>query len=152
MKVVSLKAKLGIKLRNTRYYLKNRDKVLAKSKTYSQTNRLKVYENQKRRRLERTNSWIGIVPLETTCEICGKKLYFKGHPRHQTIHFDHKSPNLPIKTKPSKFVMGKFCNTANKALWLSCNFGYLCSVCNRALPTKNRKEWLTKAYAYTQKV
>lgn len=96
----------------------------------------------------RINSWIGYIPKETNCEICGKKIFFKGHVLGETIHFDHKHENSIIKENPSHWIRRKFRTKENQKIWESCKFGFLCRDCNTRLPTKNRKEWIRKADKY----
>ncbi len=97
------------------------------------------------------DSWIGYIPLETKCEICGKKIFFKNHPIKETICFDHKNENCCIKKNPSYFLYQKIMNKKNQKIWESCNFGSLCHRCNSWLPTKNRKEWLRRVNKYVNR-
>ncbi len=142
-----------IKKRLREYYLKNKVKISKYIKNHRINNIVVYKENQKRIRLLRINSWVekNVILKDTNCEICNKIIYFKGHPRKETIHFDHKNENCTIKVNPSTFLQSKFANEKNIKLWEDSDFGLLCASCNKGLPTKNRIEWLKKALDYATK-
>ena len=86
-----------------------------------------------------------------SCEICGKILkYFSGD-RKESVHFDHKKINLPIKGIPSHWLASHKPISENISIWESCNFGILCRRCNLLLITENRRNWLEKAIQYINK-
>ena len=94
-------------------------------------------------------SWIGIIPKETTCQICGKKIIFC-HSKKQLelIHFDHKNENCPIKTDPRKWLKKSPRSIQKERLWAESGFGMLCKRCNAILPTKNRSDYILKVIKY----
>jgi hypothetical protein len=133
------------------YYENNKEKLKERSRNWNKDNKKRAYLRNIKNRSNRINSWVEYLPKETTCEICGRKIFFKGHPRFETIHFDHKSENCAIKTDPSSWIESKYRTKENQEIWDSCRFGCLCKRCNSFLPTKDRKEWLRKAVAYANK-
>jgi hypothetical protein len=134
------------------YYINHKEKINMQKKKWWERNKDRAKAVRKRYRLVCFNSWIGYIPEETNCEVCGKKIYFRGHDKNETIHFDHKHENCAIKQAPSHWL-GKFRRTEkNQRIWESCKFGNLCVSCNKNLPTKNRKEWLRRAVEYTEKL
>ena len=55
------------------------------------------------------------------CQICGKILTFL--PNNQnTVHFDHKKDNLPIKLSPSHFIRINLPTPEKIHLWELCDF------------------------------
>ena len=95
-------------------------------------------------------SWGGFIPLETNCEICGKQLYFNSGNTHKSIHFDHKDDKpKPIKTyTPNQWLRKHKRTPEREAMWLECDWGHLCSTCNRSLPTKNRERFVNRLNRY----
>lgn len=124
-----------IKIKNEPQYLTNQDKALA-------YNRYRIKAN--------ATSWEGFIPKKTNCQICGKKIYFNLLEKNNknAIHFDHRKENLGFNYSPKQWLNIHPRNPENEKLWSSFGFGILCGVCNRYLPTKNRKEFIKKAVAY----
>jgi dUTP pyrophosphatase len=114
--------------------------------TIIQKNKLEV-EKQKRQR--NLLSWEGVIPKETVCEICNTPIFFNNTNSKSSIHFDHRLSGLElIKVKPTVWLSNNSRNIENEKIWKSCNFGVLCGVCNRRLPTKDRGNFLNKALRY----
>lgn len=140
-----------MKVYHKEYYLKNKEKIIERSHQWNINNKAKIAISRKKSRMLRLNSWCAFFPQESNCEICGKKIFFKGHRRRETIHFDHKYENCVIKINPSRWIDCRYATKENRKIFASCNFGLLCSPCNKGLPTKNRKEWLKKVEKYVSK-
>ena len=94
------------------------------------------------------NSWIGIIPEQTKCQICGRTIYFNKKNSNDAIHFDHKNGKHSYIIRPTNWLARHKNNKANIKIWMDCDFGMLCGVCNRSLPTKNRKNFIKKVIKY----
>lgn len=108
-------------------------------------------KNKKKKSMERTEiflqTWKDYIPKETNCEICGKKIYFSKVEKKEMIHLDHKNDHIPIKS-PRSWLKSHKLTFENQKIWGECDFGMLCSRCNRFLPTKNREEFIGNAVKY----
>jgi len=117
-------------------------------KRYVDNNRLMLNKKSLARRNTILQSWIGIIPKHTNCEVCKNTIEFMN--KHNPIFFDHRNEgNELIKTPPTNWLSLRYATPKNIDIWKSCNFGMLCRHCNQFLPTKNRKEFLLKAIKYT---
>ena len=105
----------------------------------------------KKQRLKCIATWEGYIPSEANCQCCGKLIFFNKGNNRDAICFDHKNPDVAIKTSPSSWLRQKRQTPENKAIWESCNFGILCVGCNKAIPTVNRKQWLENITRYINK-
>lgn len=124
------------------WYEKNIDKV----KIYDRERNKKLYENLY---FQNTISWIGTIPEKTNCELCGKEIFLISQDKLTKIYFDHRNEGKEvIKKSPSSWLAKNRCNQKNIKIWKSCDFGHLCCKCNLVLPTKNRKDFFTKAIKY----
>jgi hypothetical protein len=130
------------------YYHKNRDKILKGFKEYHKKNRNKILKQHEDLCFLKKKSWVGVIPLETNCECCGKKLYFFGKQKAETIHFDHRNENAPIRQNPANWLRGKGITPERKKLWEESNFGMLCDRCNRFLPLKGRERFIRNMVKY----
>jgi len=135
------------------YQEKNRDRIRKRHQEYYKKHRIKIRKqsNAYLRNKYRANlsSWIDIIPKQTQCEICGKKIYFNKLNRQEAIHFDHRNNGIEeIKTTPATWLFRHNRTADNEAIWNKCNFGMLCGRCNSILPTKNRKEFIKKIINY----
>lgn len=112
----------------------------------------KIRRNKKGNKWAQKNvsSWVGFIPKETNCQVCGEKIYFSNKNIKTAIHFDHKSEECSIKGSPTQWLLKHHLNEKNKEIWIECNFGMLCGRCNRGLPTKNRLNWLEKINIYVK--
>lgn len=145
------KNRIKIKLWSNQYYKKNRDKILARNRAHYKNNVEQSRIKGERYMSRCVKSWAEYIPESTRCQVCGKIIFFKNHPRKETIHFDHKHDTCAIKITPATWMLRKVRTEANQKIWDSCDFGMLCLDCNKRLPTKNRKEWLEKVIAYVNK-
>jgi len=94
-------------------------------------------------------SWIGFIPQEAECQICGKKIFFGKKNRGSAIHFDHRNGgNELIQKSPTNWLSENKRTKEKEKIWDSCNFGFLCNGCNSFLPTKNRKQFIKEAVRY----
>lgn len=138
-----------------KYRLKNRERLNAIAKKCYWKNidksRARFHENHRRFYKKRIDSWAEYLPAEANCEICDMKLYLSGHPRSETICFDHRIENCAIKKPPATFIRSRLRTKESQAIWDSCQFGILCVRCNITLPTNNRKKWLERATAYANR-
>lgn len=163
---MSYKDKEKCKITRRKYYLKNKDKldlykikwrkenrnrIKLKVREYHINNRERLYMVAKRKEERNLKSWEGYIPVITSCQVCAKEIYFNLKNNKSSIHFDHKTGAEAIKCNPTNWLRLHPKNKENEYIWESCDFGYLCLVCNTSLPTKNRIEWLEKALKYARK-
>jgi hypothetical protein len=95
------------------------------------------------------STWRDIIPVETTCQICKKKIIFNSGMAGNSIHFDHRNNGSePIDGSPTRWLVSHPRTQENEALWKKCNFGMLCLDCNKMLKTKNRKIYLDNLTRY----
>ena len=117
-----------------RYYWKNKEKRFAYIRGYCVRNR---------------NNWLKYLQSKNPnpkCEVCGKELkYFNGK---DGIHFDHKTGDESIQHHPSSWMGRHPLNEKNIEKFESCNFGILCILCNRIIPTKNRELFIRRLSHY----
>jgi len=143
------------KAKEREYALKSYRKNLSRSRAMAnaryQRNKEQYRLSNRKRQISYTNSWSEYLPEKANCGVCGKELFYRGTGKNDTIHFDHTQEECAIKTNPSNFLMSRKCTPENIKIWESCNFGILCHWCNLYIPTKNRKEWLSKVTAYINK-
>ena len=101
------------------------------------------------RRNEYLTEWEGFIPKVYNCEICGKEIYFHNKDITKAIHFDHRHEGEEsIKTSPFSFLQTHKRTPALEKIWVECDFGKLCTKCNKLMPTLHRKEWLEKVNKY----
>lgn len=113
----------------------------------------KAISYKKKKRQESLESWVGLIPRVTSCEICGSEIFFNNGNKEKAIHFDHRNGGLePIKEQPTNWLQYHPRNSKNEIIWKECDFGMLCSKCNSVLPTKNRKDLLTNLVKYLEKL
>ena len=106
-------------------------------------------EKKEQKRRECLNSWIGIIPKETQCQICGKAIYFNNANKSQAIHFDHRSGGIETITgSPTCWLSWHMCTAKNRKIWEECRFGMLCDMCNKILPTIGREEFVSRIVKY----
>lgn len=132
------------------YYL-NQERAKENARNCYQRHKVKYNGNSRDRQIFCKDSWVGYIPEESNCEICGKKLFFRNHHIRDTIHFDHRKEDCVIKINPANWLMSRFRTPDNQKIWENADFGILCHWCNLWLPTKNRKEWLRKVAMYVNK-
>lgn len=85
------------------------------------------------------------------CEVCQRRLAFDAKGKTYNVHFDHRHSGLePIKSTPASWYTERPCNDKNIAIFESCDFGILCNLCNNALPTRDRLDWLERAIDYAK--
>jgi hypothetical protein len=120
------------------------------SKLYYLNNKDRIRHNGMVFELKCLKSWEGFIPLETTCQICNRIIFFNKKNQNNSIHFDHKDDvKCTIKNKsPNQWLRKHKRNPKNEAIWNSCNFGMLCRVCNTHLPTRNRKSYILNVNKY----
>jgi hypothetical protein len=131
-----------------KYRLKNRDRLNEYYKNRYSENRELFSGNILRKQKGNLKSWEGYIPKETNCEICGITIYFNKPELKKAIHFDHKSPDVAIKTRPTFWLRSNPKTPENQAIWESCDFGMLCRNCNTYLPTKNRRQFIINVSKY----
>lgn len=118
------------------------DKEQEQRETYKLKNYEKIILHKRNKRWEYLDSWEPYFKHMTTCEICGKSVEFNSGDRITSIHFDHRNGGTEvIKGSPRNWLVHNKRTPENERVWESCNFGVLCSRCNRYLPTKDRLEW-----------
>jgi hypothetical protein len=97
------------------------------------------------------DSWRKLIPRSSYCQVCGKRIFFHPAANIESMVFDHRRGNELIQGKPYKWLTSHKCTPENERIWISCDFGVLCSSCNLRLPTVNRIEWLRNALEYSSK-
>lgn len=120
-------------------------------KCKKETNRIRAIRFRKNHQHAYNNLilWEKIIPKETQCEICSKKIFFNSKNSSNAIHFDHKNDKgISILGSPTSWLRSHKPTPKNIAKWLACRFGMLCKKCNGYLPTKNRKEWFKNIRNY----
>jgi 5-methylcytosine-specific restriction endonuclease McrA len=138
-----------------KYAIENRVKIAMYHKKHYRDNieryrkNIKAWkEKNKQHYLKLLGSWEGFIPKETTCQVCGKTIYFNVRNHNLAIHFDHRRGNEVIMGSPALWLRGNRRTPEKEVIWKSCDFGMLCQNCNRMIPTNNRKEFLLKALEY----
>ncbi len=83
------------------------------------------------------------------CKICNKPLQWEsdGHQRDRVV-FDHTDYRCKIQTAPQSWTRHHVCNDVNKEIFLSCNFGILCRLCNLFLRKGKRRQILINLTKY----
>ena len=121
------------------YYLRNREKVKERSRRFMDA------------RMSDWRDYLQSYYGDPECQLCDKKLMWFGltNDKATIVHFDHRRGGIEyIKCQPTKWMRARHCTPENQVLFESCDFGILCNVCNRMLPTLNRNEWLAKLEEY----
>ena len=141
----------NIKEYQKNYYLKNK-KIISKKhrkswKKYWQQNKEELILKKINRCKKYLKLWEGFIPKKTKCQICGKIIYFNIRNINHAIHFDHRN-NINIIKCPTLWLSQTKRTTKSEEIWNKCNFGMLCGICNRYLPTKNREEFIKNAIKY----
>lgn len=137
------------------YSRKNKELLREKARDYRQKNRNEIAERRKKSYAKNLQDWVayfktkyGEVPH---CQICGVRVkwYTESPGRARTIAFDHRNGGKEaIKSNPVQWLRSHQFNEKNIRIWESCNFGILCNRCNKALFTKDRKEWVRNVVKY----
>lgn len=97
------------------------------------------------------DSWRKLIPRSSYCQVCGKRVFFRPYANLDSMTFDHRRGNEPIRGSPSKWLVSHKYTPENEEIWKKCDFGILCSECNLRIPTINRIEFLRNALAYSLK-
>lgn len=121
------------------YYLRNKEKVIERSRRFMEA-RMSDWR-------EYLQSYYG----DPVCQLCDKELMWFGLTSNKatTVHFDHRYGGTEsIDCQPTKWMRARYCTPENQAIFEECDFGILCNVCNRMLPTLNRDQWLAKLEEY----
>jgi 5-methylcytosine-specific restriction endonuclease McrA len=139
------------KEKDKKYYINNKHKINECKKQWCKKNRehMRIHINAKRAKYMK--SWEGLIPKETKCQICGRKIYFNKPIKRpsESIHFDHRLEGKElIKEHPGGWLRAHPRNSKNERLWKQSNFGMLCRSCNGFLLTRNRKTMLLKIIKY----
>ena len=140
-----------IKKKSRIYYKKNRERLLKYGREDHLRNKDRNNKKYREAQSIRKKRWEGILPRRTSCEVCGKDIYFVHKEHNNRICFDHKTDDVVIKINPSSWLRQKVPSSKNVKIWKSCDFGMLCSECNIAIPTRDRKEWLKNITKYINK-
>lgn len=123
-----------------------RNKRYCKEYYYSHKEERRNYKSCKR--TEAINSWIGVIPQKTICQMCGKELCFGSNNQFDAIHFDHRHGGKELIENPAQWLRDHKRTPENEAIWKSCDFGMLCIDCNRRLPTKDRLQFVINVSKY----
>jgi len=133
-----------------RFYQLNKERLLLEHKQYYQQHKNRYGKRTKLWRKRVQQAWFDYLPKNPECELCSKSLNYFSKDKRDSVHFDHKKENLPIRIFPKNWLNGHPPNQRNIRIWKSCGFGVLCQKCNM-LPLKNREEWLNRLIHYIRK-
>jgi len=132
----------------TEYYKKwsdrpeNRKRIIERSKEYYYSHRDKMIKRSKEWRNDNITSWEKVIPKVNRCQVCGKRILFNTGDKRNTVHFDHRNNGKEkIKEHPSTWLRNNKYSIENEKIWNSCNFGVVCELCNKFMPTGGRKKW-----------
>jgi hypothetical protein len=131
-----------------KYNVKNRLKIKKAQKEYHKIHREELRQWTREYRHINLESWIGIIPRETKCQICSRTIYFNLKNPKNAIHFDHKQEHSIIKNQPIAFLRSSPRTPKREKIWKKADLGMLCVDCNSYLPTKNRKKYIKKVIKY----
>lgn len=93
-------------------------------------------------------AWEGFIPVETQCQVCGKDIYFNKGSSQNAICFDHRHGGMESIKNPSDWLGSHVRTSQNEKVWIACDFGMLCVICNHSLPTKDRQLFLSNITKY----
>ena len=130
------------------YSKKNKERIAKFAKEYQMKNRDRYSQYTQKKRERYLKLWEDFIPIKTQCQMCGKDIYFGCKDKKNAIHFDHRNEGFEVIEKPQNWLAAHPRTPENEKIWLSCDFGMLCDLCNMRLPTKNRKEFIMKATKY----
>lgn len=100
-------------------------------------------------RIKSLKSWETVISEKTFCQMCGRDIYFNKGNFKNAIHFDHRNEGREvIKDNPTIWLRNHHRTLLYEKIWNSCNWGLLCSDCNRCLPSFNRKSFVINAVKY----
>ena len=130
------------------YYHRNKERI-AKLRAASYLNHKEDYSRRWHEwRDQNVKSWEGFFPIVTPCQMCGVPIRYNCKDTNKSIHFDHTREDVPIKIRPSSWLVRNRRTPENEAIWKSCNFGMLCGRCNRRLPTAGREQFIKDVVRY----
>lgn len=147
------------------YYQKNIFRLRARIKTYRLNHqeqrklshrkyRQKYPEKMLKKLQEWTkrnlDAWRVFFPSKINCECCGKEIFFASLDITKSVHFDHRHGGSEAIKNPGQWLRKKPLNEKNRTIWESCDFGFLCQLCNKSMPTKNRDLWLENVNKYVR--
>lgn len=135
-------------LKKRKAYSKEYRKRTGYNKSYYQSHKNKWVESASRRRPANLQSWEGLIPKVTSCQICDREIFFNQKNQKLAIHFDHKSEHNIIKRQPSDWLRSCPRNPEREKIWIEANLGMLCKDCNSYLPTKNREAFVRRVVLY----
>src|ERR1039458_6806501 len=130
------------------YREKNKDSLNEYHKNYRKNNMSKIMVRNEKCGQERLKEWEGYIPIQTQCQVCGKDIFFNRGKFQDRIHFDHRHGGIEIIKHPTLWLKGNPRSHEKEKIWESCDFGMLCLLCNRSLPTKNRKLYVDGVVRY----
>jgi hypothetical protein len=132
-----------------KYRIKNRESLRLKWKDYYHKTREQILLRSRENKKRYMTLWSEFIPMNTKCAMCDKDIGFNKSNSDSAIHFDHRNGgNESIKGCPTRWLNGHKPLKHNVSLFKECNFGMLCSVCNRCLPTKDREMFVLNAIKY----
>ncbi len=132
-----------------KYYIKHSKRIKKYMSKHESENKDKSLIRHKLRHGRHLSSWEGFIPLATSCEMCGVDIFFNRRNRLTAICFDHRHGGTEeIKGSPFTWLRDHPRNSDNEKIWSSCDFGMLCSNCNRCIPTKDRQQFKNNINRY----
>lgn len=134
---------------NKKYNQSNKKSILPQKKKYYKKNNIRIKLRLASQRKKYLDLWVGLIPSEAQCEMCGVDIYFNRGDRNKAIHFDHRHGAHQGKYRtPFNWLMGHKRTEKNELIWKSFDFGLLCKDCNYRLPTENRRQFIDNANKY----
>lgn len=132
------------------FQLKHGNRVAKYHADYREENRDQIASCKKVCGDNAMKSWEGYIPTQTQCQVCGRDIFFNHGPSQHRIHFDHRHGGAEVIKAPSAWLRKGKRTPKKEAIWESCDFGMLCLLCNRALPTKDRALFLSNVTKYVK--
>jgi hypothetical protein len=133
-----------------RYYHANKKVLRPKIEAYRLKNMAKRNAYSIRSRDHVRQTWVGVIPEMTQCQMCGKDIYFNAGVMGKAICFDHRWGGQEAIKNPSAWLSTYAWSAEKEKIWRSCDFGMLCSLCNIRIPTKDRKLFADNLLRYLQ--
>jgi hypothetical protein len=138
-------------LLSKRHYEKNKQEYIDRAKNWKLNNPDAEKISRNKNRNNCLKSWEGLIPLTTSCQMCGKDIFFNRKNPSLAICFDHRHGGTEIiKGGPHTWLRDHPRTPDNEKIWLSCDFGMLCMKCNLSLPTMNRKQFKENINRYVK--
>ncbi len=125
-------------------------KILANQKRYHKGGRIQAVKNSLIRQKKIQSEWklyFNKINPEPKCEICQKDLQYFSGKNFTSVNFDHRK-ETKIIVNPCQWLTSHHPIKKYIKIWEDSDFGILCLICNKMLPTKDRLEWIKAVLKY----